>query len=72
MITQEQPPTKALTAKERMMICRTCPKSQLTKILGRKNVLTCGKFLEETEETCGCILSLATKVPTKHCKSKKW
>jgi hypothetical protein len=60
--------------KTRMWLCKVCPYSIDTPVIG----LTCGKLLKpEYDEngkqlTCGCILTLKTKLKKTRCPQGKW
>lgn len=52
---------------ERLQICLSCPSMEynfgqlpiIKTVIGR----TCGEFNKETDDTCGCLLDIKTKVP---------
>ena len=58
----------------RMAICRKCPSSKLTPLVG----LTCGTLLRPVKDDngneieCGCILNLKTKIKNQRCPQGKW
>jgi len=61
---------KEASRQERLTICRACPSVKFTWGVG----MTCGDFLRPTEnpKTCGCKMSLKTKLANAECPQGKW
>ena len=55
-------------ANERLLICKSCPDSEITFAFG----MTCGKFLQPTDKTCGCKLTWKAKLKNSKCPQNKW
>jgi hypothetical protein len=55
-------------AATRIMICKMCPQVNKLPAVG----LVCGKLAQPTENTCGCILKLKTKLKRQRCPQGKW
>ena len=55
-------------AATRIMICKMCPQVNKLPAIG----LVCGKLAQPTENTCGCILKLKTKLKRQRCPQGKW
>ena len=62
--------------KKRLSICSDCPDSRFSFGVG----LTCGYFLnifppggiKPKNPTCGCVLSMKTKIKKSVCPQSKW
>jgi len=52
----------------RMMVCKMCPEINKVSVVG----YVCGKLAQPTENTCGCILKLKTKLKKQRCPQGKW
>ena len=52
----------------RIVICKMCPQVSRNSVVG----LVCGKLAQPTENTCGCILKLKTKLKRQRCPQGKW
>tara|TARA_Y100000592_G_scaffold39085_1_gene62037 strand:- start:434 stop:763 length:330 start_codon:yes stop_codon:yes gene_type:complete len=55
-------------ASTRIMICKMCPQVNKLPAVG----LVCGKLAQPTDNTCGCILKLKTKLKRQRCPQGKW
>lgn len=59
----------------RVEICGMCPTSVTSKAFGAR-IVTCGKIMQKTETSCGCIVIGGvlpkTSLKGQSCPQKKW
>ena len=56
------------TVARRLATCRACPDSRVYPLIGR----TCGKLMQATVDTCGCIVGVKARIISMHCPQGKW
>lgn len=64
-----------IKARQNISICKDCISHRNDTLLGFK-VMTCGKLMEETPDTCGCVVDghplAKTRLNDFECPQKKW
>ncbi len=64
-----------VTARQNISICKACISHRNDTWLGFK-VMTCGKLMEETPDTCGCVVDghplAKTRLSGFECPQGKW